>query len=418
MAEVADDRASRSPERAPPTELAPSTATPAPAPPSLSSALPSLLLLVLTCAALAALDSVGGAAAALWVSRAEPDAAAPPAAAAAPAAFSASAADSDGGSTRVYLSRYARSSRTPGTCWRAPAGAPRIAVVGFMKDEAHVLREWLEHYFWQGVDAVLLLDNGSTDAWREIARDFPRTASLAAPRRHAQEAQYNSLAVPWLYENDIAVVVVVDLDEFLFSRDERSLQEVLLEFFFGDAEAETGAGALFVPWVDFGSSGHSTQPPTVREHFTWRSNASLVRDFIDNGKGIARVSMLTRLGIHRQKLGAGATTLTGDRFVGEHIPPAFSRDDALYGPLASDLGRAGPPLQLNHYPIQSWAFFERVKMQRGAADVAQSENVRDRAYFERYDFREVEDTALRDFVTRARANAGTRHDFRCRRAEP
>ena len=41
-------------------------------------------------------------------------------------------------------------------------------------------------------------------------------------------------------------------------------------------------------------------------------------------------------------------------------------------------------------------------MRRGAADVAISENVRDKAYFEKYDFREVEDTALRDFVARAR----------------
>ena len=334
-------------------------------------------------------------------------------------AFYASAASADAGADCAYLARYARSTRAPGSCWRAPADAPRIAVIGFMKNEAHVLHEWLEHYFWQGADAVLLLDNGSTDgeAWREAARSFPRAESLAAPRRHAQEAQYNELAVPWLYERNIAVAIVVDLDEFLFSRDERSLQEVLLELFFGDAEAEASAGALFVPWVSFGSSGHRMQPLAVREHFTWRSNASLARDFIDNGKSIARVSMLTKLGIHRQHIGAGATVIAGDRFVGEHFSLVLSRNDARYGPVATDFRRAGPPLQLNHYPIQSWEYFERVKMRRGAADVAISENVRDKAYFEKYDFREVEDTALRDFVARARANAGTRHDFKCRRAE-
>jgi hypothetical protein len=89
-----------------------------------------------------------------------------------------------------------------------------------------VLREWLGHYFWQGVDAVLLLDNDSKDEWREVAREFPRTTSRLAPRRHKQEEQYNQLAVPWLYDMDIAIVIVVDLDEFLFSRDGRSLQEV------------------------------------------------------------------------------------------------------------------------------------------------------------------------------------------------
>ena len=382
--------------------------------PGLSSALP-LLLLVLAFTALTVLDSEHSAIAAVpWAPQsAHGEAATPASDASSSILFSASAAAADNGAARSYLDRYARTLRSPGTCWRAPAGAPRIAVVGFMKDEAHVLREWLEHYFWQGVDAILLLDNGSTDAWRDVLRDFPRAEHLAAPRRHAQEAQYNELAVPWLYERGIALVIVVDLDEFLFSRDERSLQEVLLEFFFGDAEAESAVGALFMPWISFGSSGHVTQPLTVREHFTWRANASLVRDFIDNGKSVARVSMLTKLGIHRQTIGAGTTTIAGDRFVGEHFLPAFSRDDALYGPLRSDMGRAGPPLQLNHYPIQSWACFESVKMRRGAADKAQFENVRDRLYFERYDFHEVEDLALEDFVARARANSGTRHDYRC-----
>jgi hypothetical protein len=71
---------------------------------------------------------------------------------------------------------------------------------------------------------------------------------------------------------------------------------VLLEFF-GDADAESEAGALFVPWSSFGSSKHVVQPPNVREHFTWRHNDSDARvggkpDFIDNGKTISRVSML------------------------------------------------------------------------------------------------------------------------------
>ena len=396
-----------------------------PRPPSRAS-LPPLALL-LACAALALFNnsSSGDAVSLLLLANRaavrEMPALSTTAAAASSAAsateFFASAAAADVGAGCVYLARFARSARAPGTCWRAPAGAPLIAVIGFMKNEAHVLREWLEHYFWQGVDAVLLLDNGSSEgeAWREAARGFPRAESIAAPRRHAQEAQYNELAVPWLYERGIALAVVVDLDEFLFSRDERSLQEVLLEFFFGDAEAEEGTGALFVPWVDFGSSGHRVQPPTVREHFTWRSNASIARDFLDNGKSIGRVSMLTTLGIHLQYLGMGTTFVAGDRFVGEHLSPTLIRSDMQFGPTRTDLGQAGPPLQLNHYTVQSWEFFESVKMRRGAADVADSENVRDRAYFEKYDFREVEDTALRDFVARARANAGTLHDFKCRR---
>ena len=71
---------------------------------------------------------------------------------------------------------------------------------------------------------------------------------------------------------------------------------MLIEFF-GDTSAESEAGALFVPWMSFGSSKHIQQPPNVREHFTWRHNDSDARvggkpDFVDNGKTISRVSTL------------------------------------------------------------------------------------------------------------------------------
>jgi hypothetical protein len=41
-------------------------------------------------------------------------------------------------------------------------------------------------------------------------------------------------------------------------------------------------------------------------------------------------------------------------------------------------------IRLNHYPIQSLEFFQKVKMTRGAADNYDSENVRDMNYFNRY----------------------------------
>lgn len=196
---------------------------------------------------------------------------------------------------------------------------------------------------------------------------------------------------------------------------------MLLEFF-GDADAESEAGALFVPWSSFGSSKHVVQPPNVREHFTWRHNDSDARvggkpDFIDNGKTISRVSMLKscvasrsawwycllarRPRSHRKRAALpppprswrsikihrsfteGTTVVAGERFEGESLPQSFSpKEDGKYGP-PSDLRRAGPPLQLNHYPVQSLTFFETVKMKRGAADTRDNEFIRTRAYFDK-----------------------------------
>jgi hypothetical protein len=75
--------------------------------------------------------------------------------------------------------------------------------------------------------------------------------------------------------------------------------------------------------------------------------------------------------------------VAGERFEGESLPQSFlPKEDGKYGP-PSDLRRAGPPLQLNHYPVQSLTFFETVKMKRGAADTRDNEFIRTRAYFDK-----------------------------------
>jgi hypothetical protein len=42
-------------------------------------------------------------------------------------------------------------------------------------------------------------------------------------------------------------------------------------------------------------------------------------------------------------------------------------------------------IKLNHYPIQSLEFFQKVKMTRGSANVAKHDKIRDMDYFKRYD---------------------------------
>ena len=126
--------------------------------------------------------------------------------------------------------------------------------------------------------------------------------------------------------------------------------------------------------------------------------------------------MVRSVKIHRPFMAMGATVVAGDRFEGERFPGSFDvSEEGKYG--TSLLERAGPPLQLNHYPVQSWQYFETVKMKRGAADHKDNEFIRTKKYFDAYDFHEREDAALKDYLRRARANAGTPHDFKCRRPE-
>jgi hypothetical protein len=51
-------------------------------------------------------------------------------------------------------------------------------------------------------------------------------------------------------------------------------------------------------------------------------------------------------------------------------------------------------LHLNHYAIQSWDWFSRVKMTRGSATNSSQNNFRNKDYFKKYDFNDIQDTEL------------------------
>jgi len=54
------------------------------------------------------------------------------------------------------------------------------------------MREWLDHFMWQGIDAIFPLDNGSTDNWEEpIVKEYDRVTVQEAQLRHNQAQYYD-----------------------------------------------------------------------------------------------------------------------------------------------------------------------------------------------------------------------------------
>jgi len=304
---------------------------------------------------------------------------------------------------RKYFSHYISPAdkRPNGSCWRAPVNAPRIAIVALFKNEAQGMREWLDHYMWQGIDAILLLDNGSTDNWKSIVQKFKRVTVRDAPLLYYQK-QYYEESLSWLQDERIDIAVFADLDEYFFSLDGRSLQETLLEFFFNPVM--DFVSELFIPWSMFGSSGQIRQPESACETFTWRKqNGPGIQH--TNGKTFFRVRDISNAEIHVPRIRNGVLVYSGDRFEGEVFAD-------MLDPNFVDSLSSGPPLQLNHYLVQSKEFYENVKMKRGAADVPEHYDLRTWEYFQEHDYHDVEDTALRDYIADARSN-GTQHGFHC-----
>lgn len=231
--------------------------------------------------------------------------------------------------------------------------------MAIFKNESMILKEWIEQYTSQGVDKILLLNNGSTDDWQSQIPTGGIVTVLDALKPHAQVEHYNVIGRPWLEAHNVDILSILDLDEFMFCPDGTPLAQHVKSLF----SAPNHPSQISCQWTMFGSSGFVKQPKSVRESFTLAkkekdSNVKsivLLKDVVPGG-----------LSLHTSNVGNKKT------------------------------GECPPTIQLNHYAIQSKEFFEKVKMTRGAADT--TVNVRDWAYFNSYDHKEVEDTKLRDLV--------------------
>ena len=242
----------------------------------------------------------------------------------------------------------------------------KLALMAMFKNEAMGIREWIEHYLWQGVDTILLLDNNSTDDWKSKIQDYldsGKVTVLAAPDKHAQNRQYNSIGMPWLKEQNVDVLAILDLDEFIFGTDGKTLKEYVLEIF----GSPNRPSRIFCKWTLFGSSNLEQQPESIRKSFTWKQKTLQFRPW-----SLKSISWFN-------DIKEGGAEIHASHVIGrvEECPPT---------------------VQLNHYLVQSKQYFKEVKMTRGAADIPAHENLRDWKYFKEYDFHEIEDTSLKNLV--------------------
>jgi hypothetical protein len=237
-----------------------------------------------------------------------------------------------------------------------------LSVLAIFKNESSGIKEWITHYMSEGVEHFYLIDNGSTDNWEEEVKGFPITVRTD-DKKHAQIEHYNSYMDQIKKETEW--IMVVDLDEYVYSR-ESTIANTLRGY-------EDSIGNIMIRWKMFGSNGHINQPKSLISGFTKRSTE--MDDL--NVKSIIKTNILRTLLIHRQ-----------DYISKGGVKEIFQPDECTEESLAK------AKLHLNHYAIQSREFFEKVKMQRGSANVIAHDNVRTWDYFARYDANDVEDLEL------------------------
>jgi hypothetical protein len=249
-----------------------------------------------------------------------------------------------------------------------------ICIVSVFKNEGHAIREWIDHHIKEGVDTFFLTDNGSTDTYNiQDYIDQKIVVLRKDPKRYSQLEHLNyylkeSKQYDW--------VIVIDLDEFIYSRRGFKTVKDYLNTVPKDIYS------IVLPWKMFGSNGHVNQPKSIIQGFTKRNNTNNVIKAHHFIKSITRGDKLIKINIH-------TSPVQGNK-KGFLPVPLYTQN------LTNEEVLNKSYIHLNHYAIQSWDFFKNVKMTRGDCHNKNSDKVRDENYFKKYDTNDILDVELKN----------------------
>jgi hypothetical protein len=261
----------------------------------------------------------------------------------------------------------------------------KIVVVAMFKNESHILKEWLEHYLREGVDTFLLIDNDSTDNYYPILEPYLQSNQVflkKSKKKNAQVELYNR----WLSEaKKFDWVIVVDFDEFIYARNGFSTIKEYL------ATVNKDIYKIQIPWKLFGSSGFKVQPVSVIQNFVHRKKFPESGTHTNVSERVTDLKTISR-GSHLQKINVHNSVITD---LHQAFPNNKDYNDTFFTLIDETLLETHY-LHLNHYRIQSWEFYKKVKMTRGDGASKKFKNIRTRKYFQIHDYKDMKDTELKD----------------------
>jgi hypothetical protein len=261
------------------------------------------------------------------------------------------------------------------------------------KNEADIMKEWITHYINQGVDKLLMIDNDSNDNYLEILSPYIENNKVnlkVDKRKHSQTLCYNENFLEECKQYDW--VIVCDLDEFIYARRGfKTIKEYLNKLL-------PSVSQICIPWKMFGSNGFNTleqrQPDSVVKTFIKRINYDKQENFqgvvINNNnkyslnKSIIRTSRLKEFGIHSHIIYDNNSITTQSIYNDMNKNKDAFYNDCNFS-IINEKVLENSFLHLNHYAIQSFEWFMRVKTTRGDINNIDVDNIRNENYFKSFD---------------------------------
>jgi hypothetical protein len=254
-----------------------------------------------------------------------------------------------------------------------------LSIGAIFKNEEIVIKEWLEHYLYHGVQHFYLINDYSTDNFIKILKPYIQNGLITLfdndieQIRGRQSLSYNKFFKSILQETKW--LAILDIDEYLYSPLEIDLKKILINY--------ENYSQIIVNWVWFGSNGLIKQPKSIVESFIKRApiNYKTVSLTPDNGyqlndtcgnKGILNTDFnILNIGIHGH-------SSSNDKIIN------LSWKSSLENPI----------LLNNHYALMSQEYWREIKMKRGDVNCWFKTLDRDMDYFETWDINHVEDKRL------------------------
>lgn len=225
-----------------------------------------------------------------------------------------------------------------------------LAIVAIMKNEAPYLKEWLDYHLLAGVDHFYLYDNESPDNQAEVAAPYVEAGLVdyfSAPGKSMQYVAYTDAVKRFKFH--CRYMAFIDLDEFIYPKNNQSIVEVLD----GILPQDPNAAGLAIHFQYFGSNGQKIADYSrgVLERFMRRAP----KDWEGN-KYIKTIADPRKI------------KFFNDPHAMKYFMPFHSVDENLNVVTNSiPLPVLTEKIVVNHYAVKSEEEYKKTKVQRGWA---------------------------------------------------
>lgn len=254
-----------------------------------------------------------------------------------------------------------------------------LAAGAIFKNEAHIIKEWLDHHRREGFEHIYLVNDDSTDNYLEIIQPYIDEGYVTLyqlpdqTERDKITSQYNITDVVDLVNGKILSkqyyalkyilypiarieadwFIANDLDEFITTRDNYTVRYNLKQYF-------QNAHIIRLNNIIYGSNDLIDVPDSAVKAYTKRINLDNSQQFRNDVKTICRPESINMIDIHRP---------SNDRY--QYIGSSLLNPYKIY---ASERDINNYKIVMNHYKTQSYNYWKNIKMTRG--DAHNLDNVR------------------------------------------